>query len=112
MPDWLIPVLSFLGGALGAYVTFRIRFERFEAMDTRREQDWSNWRKDITKDVENLQSPTTMTQLALLTQVLETLVKRVEELWKYATDIKHLQVDPYVRATDVLKQRVDNLEKK
>lgn len=31
-------------------------------------------------------------------------------LTKYTEDVKHLSVDPYVRATDVLKSKVDALE--
>jgi hypothetical protein len=50
MPEWLLPTLAFVGGAFGTWILIRLRFERFEAMDTRREQDWKEWRMDVNND--------------------------------------------------------------
>lgn len=104
-------VVSLVVGIGSSYITFRLQFERFESMDKEREKHWIKWRDDITIDVEELKKAANITQIALLAQTVEALVKRVEDLWKYTADIKHLQVDPYVRATDLLKQRVEKLEK-
>jgi len=54
MPDWMIPTLTFIGGASLTWVLLRIRFERFEAMDTRREKDWSAWRTDVDDRLRDL----------------------------------------------------------
>lgn len=48
--------------------------------------------------------------LQLLAQDVERTEKDIERGMKYATEIKHLHVDPYTRATDVLKQRVDQMQ--
>lgn len=110
--DSLITVIvSILVGVSSSYLTFRLQFERFESMDKEREKHWIKWRDDISEDVEALKKSANITQLALLAQTVEALAKRVEDLWKYTTDIKHLQVDPYIRAHELLKQRVDKLEK-
>ena len=108
--DNLITIgVSLVVGILSSYLTFRLQFERFAAMDKEREKHWVEWRRDISADVEALKKSANVTQLALLTQVVDSLVKRVEDLWKYTTDIKHLQVDPYIRAHELLKQRVDEI---
>jgi hypothetical protein len=48
MPTWLIAaIVSAAIGALGAWITFRIRFERFEARDQEREKYWAEWRRGM-----------------------------------------------------------------
>lgn len=111
-PDFTTIGVSLVVGVLSSYLTFRLQFERFKAMDERRELDWVKWRDKISIDVEALKQSANLTQLAVLTQVVESLVKRVEDLWKYASETKHVYVDPYVREVGILKQRVDELEKK
>lgn len=115
-PDFFQTVAASViaGAATGlgtSYLTFRLTFERFKAMDERRELDWVKWRDGISSDVEELKRSANLTQIALLTQSVESLAKRVEDLWKYTADMKHLQVDPYVRAHELLKQRVDKLDR-
>lgn len=34
-----------ISGGLAAWVAFRIKFERFVAMDEQREEDWVTWRQ-------------------------------------------------------------------
>lgn len=46
--------------------------------------------------------------LAFRMERAEADIKRID---KYSQELKHLIVDPYVRATDVLKQRVDGLDR-
>jgi hypothetical protein len=55
MPDWVLPALAFIGGAFGTWILIRLRFERFEAMDTRRERDWQQWRDDIDDRVRDIE---------------------------------------------------------
>lgn len=54
MLDWLIPTVSFVGGAGATWLLLRIRFERFEAMDTRREADWTAWRESVDEKLHAL----------------------------------------------------------
>lgn len=54
MPEWILPVLSLIGGVALSWVVLRVRFERFEAMDTRREQDWTAWRSEVDEKLHEL----------------------------------------------------------
>lgn len=94
-------------GVFSSYLTLI----RFNAKYTEREKHWERWREKIDIDIEILKKSMNLTELALLQQSLSSLIKRVDDLWKYATDLKHLIMDPYVRAVDVLNQRVEELER-
>lgn len=111
-PDLLTIGMSLVVGVLSSYLTFRLQFERFQAMDKEREKHWAEWRKEISADVEFLKKSANITELMLVKQSVDALTKRVEDLWKYATEVKHVYVDPYIRATDLLKQRLDEMEKR
>lgn len=69
------------------------------------------WRTQITADVEALKKAAPVTELALLTQSVATLAATVKELWDYATDLKHLHIDPYEREVAKLRASVDKLER-
>ena len=43
----LATVLSAVAAWVSAGWAFRIRFERFDSMDSRREEEWKEWRKGI-----------------------------------------------------------------
>lgn len=104
--------VSLVVGIASSYLTFRLQFERFQAMDREREKHWVEWRDKISADVEILKRSANLTELALLKQSLESLIKRVEELWAYTSELKHTHVDPYEREMVKLGQRVEMLEKK
>lgn len=38
-----------ISGGLTAWVAFRIKFERFQAMDMQREKAWEGWRKEFVE---------------------------------------------------------------
>lgn len=40
-------VLGGLSGGMAAWVAFRIKFERFQAMDLQREKAWTEWREHL-----------------------------------------------------------------
>lgn len=42
-------VIGGISGGLTAWVAFRIKFERFVAMDEQREHDWYGWRGIVDK---------------------------------------------------------------
>ena len=42
-----------ISGGLTAWVAFRIRFERFLAMDSQREDDWINWRHEANRRMDS-----------------------------------------------------------
>ena len=110
--DNVITILvSLVVGAGASYITFRLQFERFKAMDERRELDWISWRNKVDKDVDLLKTSASVTQLALLAQTVTALVKRVEDLWQYTTDLKHLHIDPFEREVTKLRASVDQMEK-
>ncbi len=102
---------SLIVGIGASWLTFRLQFERFKSMDGEREKHWEKWRDQISADVESLKRSANLTEVALLKQALDALIQRVEDLWKYTTDLKHLTIDPYVRAADVMNRRVESLEK-
>lgn len=110
--DLLTIGISLVVGTLSSWLTFRLQFERFKAKDGEREKHWDSWRTQITADVEALKRSANLTQVALLQQSLETLVKRVEQLSEYTAELKHLHIDPYEREMAKLNQRVDTLERK
>ena len=79
--DSLITILvSLIVGAGSSYITFRLQFERFKAMDERRELDWVNWRESVNDSLKALERTANVTELALIKQALEGLVRRVEKL--------------------------------
>ena len=105
-------VVSLIVGVGSSYITFRLQFERFQAMDKEREKHWAEWREKISADVESLKKTANITEVALLRAGLDALTKQVEKLWTYATELKHVQVDPYMRAVDLMKQRLDEIQKR
>ena len=102
---------SLIVGIGSSYLTFLLQFTRFKAMDERREQDWKAWRDRVDNSISDLQKGASVTELALLTQRMNDLAKNVEKLWVYATELKHVVVDPYVLETGKLKQRLDDFER-
>lgn len=111
-PDFLTIGVSLAVGILSSYLTFRLQFERFHSMDREREKHLTEWRKQITADVELLKRSASITEIALLRQTLETLVKSVQALAKYTEDLKHLHIDPYEREVAKIAFRVEVLERK
>lgn len=103
-------VVSLIVGAGSAYMTFRLQFERFKAMDERRELDWVNWRNKIDRDIDVLKASASVTELRLIQQTLQTMSKSLEDLWQYTTELKHVHVDPYQREVAKLRASVDRLE--
>jgi hypothetical protein len=112
LANFITVIVSLIVGAGSSYITFRLQFERFQAMDERREQDWVNWRNKIDRDIDVLKASASVTELKLLQQMLQTLSKSLEDLWKYTTEIKHVHVDPYQREVSKLAQRIDALERR
>lgn len=55
MPEWLIPLASIVLGAASGWVTFRIRFERFEAAYNEREKQRREQREEIINRVLKLE---------------------------------------------------------
>lgn len=51
MPEWVPYVLTALVSIGASYFTFRIRFERFQAMDEAREKNWIDWRARLEERV-------------------------------------------------------------
>lgn len=106
MPEWLIPILSCAGGALGVWGMFRIRFERFEAMDIRREADWKNWRADVDMRLRRIEERPANGYAAIIVRVGNT-EDRVDELKEW----KHVVGEAYLpAAADAIKERVDRME--
>ncbi len=53
MNDWVTVLVSLLVGIGSSYITFRLQFERFRAMDEQREKDWSAWRLVVDARADN-----------------------------------------------------------
>lgn len=88
--------------AFGSYWAFRIQFERFLARDTEREKYWNEWRLNITREVEQLKSE-------------RNFHGRIEQVEKFIDELrlwKHENVEPYIRAVGLLKDRLDRVERK
>jgi hypothetical protein len=73
-------IVGLASGGFGAYITFRLQFERHRAMDTQREKDWTIWRQNITKDVEILKAAAGLPQLASLIQQVKDMDRRLESI--------------------------------
>jgi hypothetical protein len=54
MSTWLPYILTIVGSVLAAWVTFRVRFERFESKDIQREQDWLRWRAQTDTTIDRI----------------------------------------------------------
>lgn len=108
----LISVLaSLLGGAISSYIAFRIQFEKFRATQEQRDLFLSEWRREVNADLDTLHKSTSATDIAVMRQTHKALTSEVTELAKYTHNMKHRYVDPYIRAVDVLKNRVDELSR-
>jgi hypothetical protein len=101
----LLAVVAAIGSAMLAR---RDLLTKLDERDTARNE----WRREITADVEALKRATPVTELALLTQSVQTLALSVKDLWKYTTDLKHMHVDPYLLEVAKLRASVDRLEDK
>lgn len=93
---------STLIAVFGSYWAFRIQFERFLARDTEREKHWNEWRANMTRDVEQLKAERNFHGR------IEQCERFIEELREW----KHVKFDAYIRAADVMNERVTQLEKK
>lgn len=105
MNAWLTPLimaLTVIISAAGAYLGFRIQFERFLAKDTEREKHWMRWQETLTRDVEQLK----------IERNFHGRVGQCEEFIAELRDWKHEVVEPYIRAHGTLKDRVDRMERK
>lgn len=104
-------VLSSLVVGIGAsWLTFRLQFERFKSMDTEREKHWEKWRDSISADVEVLKKSASLTELALIKQSVDMLIKRFDQLDAYTEKLKHVHIDPLKLEFEKLRQKVDEME--
>jgi hypothetical protein len=87
LPMILVSVVSSLiVGVASSYLTFRLQFERFKAMDEQREEDWAKWRDGISRDVKVLERSVSVTEIALLAQRLLELERRLGSIEKTLSD--------------------------
>lgn len=56
MPEWAQFLISIALGAGSGWITFRVRFERFEATDIAREEHRKEWRAGIVERLEKIES--------------------------------------------------------
>jgi hypothetical protein len=111
MSEWLPYLLTILISAGGAYAVFRIRFERFEAMDTRREQDWKDWREQLDQTLREREAASQRNAESLyrLGERMGAQEKRSDSLH----DWKHKIGEAYLpRAVDDHHRRLERLERK
>jgi hypothetical protein len=54
MPAWLPHVITIALSVVASWLTFWVRFERFQSMDAQRERDWLLWRGNTDKLGERL----------------------------------------------------------
>lgn len=54
MSAWLPYLVTVAVSVLASYLTFWIRFERFQSMDGQRERDWLLWRGNTDTAVQRL----------------------------------------------------------
>jgi hypothetical protein len=111
VPDWLPHVLTIIVCVGGAWIAFRIRFERFEAMDKRREEDWNSWRRSLdgTLHEREVHSRANTEMVYRLGERMTALEKRVDSLhlWKHTVGEAYLP-----RAVDDHHRRLAELERK
>jgi hypothetical protein len=68
---------SLLVGIGASYLTFRLQWAAFQAKDIEREKHWTKWRDQITADVESLKRPTDIGALAVLSQRMLEVERRL-----------------------------------
>lgn len=111
MNEWLRDALAVALGALSAWIAFRIRFERFDAMDKEREKAWWVWRDGLDEQLAERER-----QSERNTELLQRLEERVKALERDQNGIrewKHVVIDPYVPgAVNALKDRVDRIDRR
>jgi hypothetical protein len=54
LPAIISSALSAAVSIAGSWISFRIRFERFQSMDTQRERDWSIWRGQLEERISRI----------------------------------------------------------
>jgi hypothetical protein len=68
---------SLVVGIGGSYITFRLQWAAFQAKDVEREKHWTKWRDGITADVESLKRPTDVGAIAVLSQRVFEVERRL-----------------------------------
>lgn len=91
-------------GVTASWLTFRLQFERFSAMDAEREKHWNEWRRQITLDVELLKNTRAALDYGFRVQQCESFIAELR-LWK------HEAVDPHIGDIKNLDARLTRLEK-
>lgn len=111
MPEWTTYALTAIAGILTAWITFRVRFERFEARDAERESAWWEWRRTLDQQLREREEHS-RTNTATIHQLIErtgSTDKRVEGLlhWKHEVGEAYLP-----RAVDDHHRRLERIEQK
>jgi len=65
-----------VGGGSGAFGSY-LAFIRFQAMDKEREKHWKEWRDGISRDVDELKKSASLIALAVLSQRMEDMERRL-----------------------------------
>lgn len=95
---------STIVGIGASWLTFRLQFERFSAMDAEREKHWNEWRRQITLDVELLKNTRVALDYGFRVQQCENFIAELRQ-WK------HEVVDPHVGDIKNLNARLIRVEK-
>jgi hypothetical protein len=109
MNEWLRAGIDLLIGGVVAWVTFRVRFERFESKDAEREKSWWEWRRALDQTIREREEHSRANTDALVRS--EERVKTLERRMEAMTLWKHTVVDPYLpRAVDDHHRRLERIE--
>lgn len=111
MSEWLRYVLAVALGLASAWITFRLRFERFEARDAEREKAWWVWRNGLDAKISEReeQSQRNAEELHRLEEIVKALKEELTGLHKW----KHVVGDAYLpRGFDEHERRLNRLDAK
>jgi hypothetical protein len=111
MTDWLPYLLTVAVSAGGSWIIFRIRFERFESMDTRREADFNKWQQQWEQTLREREAASQryVESVHRLAERLSAEEKRMDGLHRW----KHEVGEAYLpRAVDDHHRRLERIERK
>ncbi len=96
--NWITVLVSLFVGIGSSYVTFRLQFERFRAMDEQREKDWTSWRLAVDARADNF--------LRRIDTLEKTYISR-DDLDRV---LERMRVERLQMSIDT-KERVDRMER-
>lgn len=125
LPSLLIAVTATgIGGALAGFLVsrfanwgnFRQQAETIVATITaqlaERESTAREWRKRIEEQLREINANNQLAEIPVLKHRISNAESHLKQVDDYATELKHVHIDPYVRRMGLLEQRMDQIDRR